>query len=304
MMNRRQFVGLAATTAFATVAGCSSTSGAAVVRLAAGEVGGLYYAFAKLLAEAADRDDDVRIEPVVTAGSRENMDLLVRGDVDAALTLADSVDEVAAAVCAIGRVYENYLQLVVRVDSVIEEVGDLRGARVNLGANGSGAAASGERILRTAGMDPNIDVAVSHRPLVEAVAALAAGDVDALLWAGGVPTGALDIPRSMRLVDLGNLTAPMRERYGAVYDRVAIPADAYPGGTAVDTIGVANLLLASPAMTDRAASAIVDLLLYHADVLVPAEAAGPQFLDGRSLIVTKDVPLHPGAADAYRRWHG
>ena len=60
------------------------------MRLGAGERGGLYYAFAGLLA-AAGGDRRCGSSRVTTAGSRENLDLLAAGDVDAALTLADSV---------------------------------------------------------------------------------------------------------------------------------------------------------------------------------------------------------------------
>jgi hypothetical protein len=37
---------------------------------------------------------------------------------------------------------------------------------------------------------------------------------------------------------------------------------------------------------------------------VPQEALGTQFLDLRTLIGTADVPLHPGAIQAYRKLHG
>ncbi|MBF6337349.1 TAXI family TRAP transporter solute-binding subunit [Nocardia abscessus] len=300
-IGRRGFLALAAA---AGIAGCAPNGRGATVRLASGEVGGFYYAFAGLLGLAAADIGDVRIERVPTSGSQDNLNLLARGDVDAALTLADSLRENPGRVSALGRVYENYLQLVVRADSPIGSVTDLRGTRVSLGAEGSGAALTGERILRVAGLDPAVDVAVSHRPLAEAVAALTAGRADALLWAGGVPTALLAVPSRMRLVDMGELAAPMREWFGPVYDRVAIPADAYPGGTSVHTIGVANLLLAAETMPDEVAAAIVELLVRHADALVPTEAAGTQFLDGRSLISTGSIPLHPGAAAVYRRWHG
>ncbi|MGY2008700.1 TAXI family TRAP transporter solute-binding subunit [Nocardia gipuzkoensis] len=300
-IGRRGFLALAAA---AGIAGCAPNGRGATVRLASGEVGGFYYAFAGLLGLAAEHIGDVRIDRVTTSGSQDNLSLLARGGVDAALTLADSLPENPGRVSALGRVYENYLQLVVRADSPIGSVADLRGTRVSLGAEGSGAALTGERILRVAGLDPAVDVAVSHRPLAEAVAALAAGRVDALLWAGGVPTALLAVPSRMRLVDMGELAAPMRERFGPVYDRVAIPADAYPGGASVHTIGVANLLLAAETMPDDVAASIVELLVRHADALVPTEAAGTQFLDGRSLISTGAIPLHPGAAAVYRRWHG
>ncbi|MEV6217277.1 TAXI family TRAP transporter solute-binding subunit [Nocardia sp. NPDC051833] len=301
-ISRRRLLALAAL-ASAGVVGCA-TNDPATIRLASGEDGGFYFAFARLLATAAARNtDDLRIEPVETAGSQQNLRMVADGAVDTALALADSASDFGGRVLALGRVYENYLQLAVPADGPITQVTDLRGRRVNLGAEGSGAAVTGERLLRTAGVDP-ADVTVEHRPLREAAQALTDGTIDALLWAGGVPTAALTVPDPMRLLDLGALAAPMREEYGPVYDRVAIPADAYPGSPAVHTIGVANLLLAGATLPDDTAAAIVDLLVRHADALVPAEAAGAQFLDGRFLIGTGTIPLHPGAAAAYRRRHG
>ncbi|WP_181697319.1 TAXI family TRAP transporter solute-binding subunit [Nocardia sp. GTS18] len=302
-MTRRRMLVLSAL-ASAAVFGCG-TGKRSTVRLASGEDGGFYFAFARLLATAAANETDtVRIEPVETAGSQQNLRMVAAGEVETALALADSVGDFGNRVLALGRVYENYLQLAVRADSGIEQVADLRGRRVNLGAAGSGAALTGARLLTAAGLDPATDVVTEHRPLREATRALTEGAIDALLWAGGVPTAALTVPDPMRLLDLGALVAPMRAEYGPVYDHVAIPADAYPGSPAVHTIGVTNLLLATATLPDETAAAIVELLLWHADALVPAEAAGTQFLDGRFLIGTGTVPLHPGAAEVYRRWHG
>ncbi|WP_280206702.1 TAXI family TRAP transporter solute-binding subunit [Nocardia cyriacigeorgica] len=303
LISRRRALALAAL-ASVSVAACGAGD-RSTVRLASGEDGGFYFAFARLLAAAAANDSDViRIEPVETAGSQQNLRLLADGRVETALALADSAGDNGGRVLALGRVYENYLQLAVRTDGPIRQVADLRGRRVNLGAEGSGAAVTGPRLLASAGLDPAVDVIVEHRPLREAAQALTDGAIDALLWAGGVPTGALAVPDRMRLLDLGALAEPMREQYGPVYDLVAIPADAYPGSPAVHTIGVANLQLAAATLPDEAAAAIVELLVWHADELVPAEAAGTQFLDGRFLIGTGTVPLHPGAAQVYRRWHG
>ncbi|WP_433716369.1 TAXI family TRAP transporter solute-binding subunit [Nocardia sp. CA-084685] len=301
-MRRRKFLTLTTFGVAASVVGCGQDP--ELVRLASGEVGGFYHAFAELLAAVAQEAGTVRIEPVTTTGSQENLGMLANGQVDAALALADSVQSERAPLVALGRVYENYLQLAVRSDAPIQQVTDLRGTRVNLGAAGSGAAMTGERLLWAAGVNPVSDVDISHRPLRDAVAGVESGELDALLWAGGVPTDALDVPQRLRLVELGELAAPMRERFGHLYDLVEIPADAYDSGRSVRTVGVANLLLAAPTMSDAAAGAIVELLVSRADRLVPAEAAGTQFLDSRSLIGTDSVPLHPGAAAVYRRRHG
>ncbi|WP_433757246.1 TAXI family TRAP transporter solute-binding subunit [Nocardia sp. CA-135398] len=302
MMPRRKFLALTVFGVTAGAVGCGR--GPDLVRLASGEVGGFYHAFAELLAAVAQEVGTVRIEPVTTTGSQENLRMLANGQVDSALALADSVQSERAPLVALGRVYENYLQLAVRSDAPIQRVTDLRGTRVNLGAAGSGAAVTGERLLWAAGVNPVSDVDISHRPLRDAVAGVESGELDALLWAGGVPTDALDVPQRLRLVELGELAAPMRERFGHLYDLVEIPADAYDSGRSVRTVGIANLLLAAPTMSDAAAGAIVELLVSRADRLVPAEAAGTQFLDTRSLIGTDSVPLHPGAAAVYRRRHG
>lgn len=291
-------------TAFAALAGitaCTDASDQPVVRLAAGETGGFYHAFAQQLSRIA-APTGLRIEVLATAGSVDNLALLSRGDADTALILADSLDDNPDPPPALGRVYENYLQLAVAATGPLTTITDLRGRRVNLGASGSGATHTGEKLLLAAGLTRN-DVTITHLPLREAVTALTDNHLDALLWAGGVPTPALAAP-SLRLLDLDGLAAPMRDRFGYLYDPVLIPAGTYPHSPAVHTIGVANLLIARPSLPDTTAAALTELLLTHPDALVPAEAAGTQFLEARSLIGTGTAPLHPGAISVYRRNHG
>ncbi|QLY28408.1 TAXI family TRAP transporter solute-binding subunit [Nocardia huaxiensis] len=299
--SRRQFLTRTATLAATAplLSACGSPGTPRTIRLAAGEKGGFYHAFAQQLARTATT---VHIEPLTTTGSLDNLALLARGDADTALILADSLEDHPDPPLAIGRVYENYLQLAVATDSPIHAVADLRGARVNLGSAGSGAARTGEKLLRAADLDP-ATLTITHLSLAEAVTALTTGTIDALLWAGGVPTPAL-APPGIRLLDLAGLTTPMRNRFGHLYDPVTIPAGTYPGSPAINTIGVANLLVAAPALAEDATAALTEVLLRHADSLVPAEAAGTQFLDARSLIATGSVPLHPGAARVYRANHG
>lgn len=48
---------------------------------------------------------------------------------------------------------------------------------------------------------------------------------------------------------------------------------------------------------------IVEILVKRAANLIPAGALGAQY-DARPLISTSGLPLHPGAAEAWRRFHG
>ncbi|MBA8928433.1 hypothetical protein BC739_005650 [Kutzneria viridogrisea] len=283
------------------------------VGIAAGEQGGFYLAFGQLLAQQLSAAQPLlHGKALETPASLANIDLLRSGKADMALALTDTARAAVngqdpfrgkVELCALGRVYENYLQLVVRNDSPVRTVADLAGRTISLGANGSGASLTGERILDVAG----IRLAVRHLALADAVAALESRAVDAVLWSGGVPTpklAELDTRVGIRLLALDGVLPGMRARFGAVYEQVPVPSGGYQFVHEVPTIGVANLLVCLPSLPDEVAAAVVGVLVNRADQLVPQQALGTQFLDVRTLIGTVDVPLHPGAAAAYRALHG
>ncbi|ASR01990.1 TAXI family TRAP transporter solute-binding subunit [Gordonia rubripertincta] len=284
---------------------CGTERGAPV-RLAAGETGGFFWEFAGLLAAAADRSGAPPIRPRQSNGSAENLDALSEGSAELALSLRDAaVERADPQLTALGCVYENYFQVAVRADSGIASVADLRGRVVSVGAPGSGAARLSERVLAAAGLGPERDIRPVRQTMREARAALADGEVDAVMWAGGLPTPAFADPQvPIALLDLGGIVPALRQRHGLAYEPVRIPADIYGRHPAVTTVGVANLLLARRDVPDATAAAVVDLLLDESAQLVPAQAIGSQFLDAQSLIVTGPIPLHPGAAGEYRRRHG
>lgn len=311
-VTRRAVLGLVA----AVLAGCSAGEYGGPrrrLRLAAGEQGGFYIEFARLLADQlATAEPDLPAEVLSTGGSVANLELVRNGRADLGLALADAATSAATGAApferavplrAIGRVYENYMQLVVPVDSSIRTVADLSGARISLGADGSGAAVFGDRLLTATGVTAEVD----HRPLTVATAGLAAGGIDALLWSGGVPTPALrdlDVIRPLRLLDLAAELPVLQEAYGPVYEAVAVPDGGYGHPGPITTIGVSNLLVTAPELPDDVAAAVATVLVEAAPRLVPRQALGTQYLDRRSLVTTGEIPVHPGAARAYRDLRG
>ncbi|MFD1152578.1 TAXI family TRAP transporter solute-binding subunit [Saccharothrix hoggarensis] len=294
-MNRRVFLlGLLAT-------GCASGVPAGELTIAAGERGGMYFDFASLL---ADQLIDLRGRVLETEGSLANLGLLAAGQAQVALALADSarVADPGLELRALGRVYENYLQLVVREDDPARSAADLAGRTVSLGAAGSGASLSGERML--VALDLRTSVRVEHLKLGDAVRALAERRIDALLWSGGVPTPKLAELSGIRLLPLADLVPGLRAAHGSVYEQVPVPVGVYGATREVPTIGVANLLVCRASLPDAVAAAITRTLVSRAAALVPAQTLGTQFLDVRSLIGTAGLPLHPGAAATYRDVHG
>ncbi|MFS8098741.1 TAXI family TRAP transporter solute-binding subunit [Lentzea alba] len=287
-MRRRTFlVGLLALTA------CGTSEPSGTIRIAGGEPGGFYNDFAALLSRLSP--SPLTITPIETGGSADNLKHLREGTADLALTLSDSA-HLESGLVALGRVYENYLQLVVLDSSPYRTPADLIGKPVSLGAAGSGAALQGERLA--------LGVQEEHYPLRNAIDALKKGEIAALLWSGGVPTPELNKASGIRLLPLDTFLPRLRQDYGKVYERVDVRMGVYGSQVDIPTIGTPNLLVCRPDLSTEYAGAVVRLLIAKAAQLVPDQALGTQYLDVRSLIDTGKVPLHPGAATEYRRLHG
>jgi uncharacterized protein len=287
------------------LAGCSPPEPGRLV-MAGGERGGFFNEFAHLLAAAvAGSGEDFRLEPLTTTGTLHNLDLLRSGEASIGLALTDAAVKDAEGLAAIGRVYQTYWQLAVPVDSPIRSVADLRGRTVSLGPARSGTRFTALRILAAGGVGAD-DLTVRQIAVADVGRALVEGQVDAALFAGGVPLPAVEAPagKHIRLIDLATEVKALRQRYGSVYRAARIPRGVYGTETETRTLGVASLLLARTDVSDSVAGQLVDVLVSRPADLVPAETLGTQYLDPRTLITTAGVPLHPGAAAAYRRLHG
>jgi uncharacterized protein len=319
VISRRRFVSLGcwALLPGAVAAGLTGCRGSVPdrLRIAAGDEGGIYVAFARLLAaRLAERIDGLEVDVQITEGTRDNYERLARREADLGLGLADSVATASATddagVLALARTYENYLQLVVAADGPIRQVTDLAGRSVTLGAAGSGAAVTGDIMLRAAGMataGPR-GVRVRHADLVSSLEQLERGATDAVLWSGGIPTPAiteLDARFPLRMLDLGALVPSMTTASGYGYVVRRVPRVRYaPFRQQGTTVGVPNFLLARPGLAHEAAQIVVEVLAEDAARLMPDFVRGLQYLTPGQMIQTSPVPLHPGAVAAYRRLHG
>jgi TRAP transporter TAXI family solute receptor len=308
VLGRRAFMAAAMA---AVVAGCIRSDPDGRMRLAAGDPGGMYLAFAEILAKRVQaRYPGVTVEVLATEGTVENLARLRAGDVDMGLSLADvaerdrASDPSATAPQAVARVYENYLQVIVRSADGAQQLSDLAARRVSFGAARSGGAATSEVLFEAAGLRGRMDVQTYR--LKDALSRLADGGIDALVWSGGVPTPAiadLNGALPLRMLDIGALAEPMSRLAGFPYVVRQVPSGGYvPPG--IHSIGVPDLLLCRQDMATNLVGAVVDVLATDASQLVPPYVRGLQYLAPPTMIQTGLIPLHPGAVDAYRELHG
>ncbi len=188
-------------------------------------------------------------------------------------------------------------------DSGIRRIEDLRGKTVSIGAPNSGTEVIGRRLMEVAGVDPDEDVTRRAMGVGESAAALREGSIDAFVWSGGLPTGAItDLATTDEIVllPLDAYVEKLNARYGEAYSASEVEKGEYPGVPAVKTIAVPNLLMVRADMPEPLAHDLIALMFARkADLAEVHPSAEKLELDTAQELVA-GVELHPGAARFYR----
>ena len=107
-----------------------------VIRIVSASDGGLYHKIAVALARRIEARTGKKVVVLTTKGSVENARLLSAGEADLAIIQAGSTS--AEGMMAISRLYPDVLHVVVRRNSGIHQVLDLKGKTIIVGPEGSG----------------------------------------------------------------------------------------------------------------------------------------------------------------------
>lgn len=283
----------------------------ATYEIAGGGANGVYYAYGSELASELEATFDVRISAAETAGSVDNLLRVGSGEALLAFAQGDAAaDAVAGAgafdeplpVQAIARLYDEYLHVVVRADSDIEELGDLAGRTVSLGAENSGVNVIAGRVLDAAAVevasitDPQLD-------LGESISALEASEIDGFFWVGGIPTpGIAELAETtpVRLLAIDqSWVNEVNGRYSDAYRSSDFPVGLYGLDRSEPTMAVPNYLVTG---ADTPDAVVRDVLagLFDARTRIAHTVPAAALLDRRQAIFTGPVELHPGAIEYYR----
>ncbi|MGH3660987.1 MAG: TAXI family TRAP transporter solute-binding subunit [Micromonosporaceae bacterium] len=306
-------VPVAALLALATVSTTGATGhlpeppySAGTLPIAAGERDAVYYSYGLGLVEAI-RIRAPKLEPylVVTPSSQRNVELTAEGKTRMAFGRADIVSNLAPSqrrrLTALARLYDDYLHLVVRRDSAIHDLSDLRGRRVSIGLERSGTQRAVIPLLAQAGIQRS-DLTPRKLGASDSAQALREGEIDAFFFFGGVPTDTLkllDNVQPTRLIDLARWAGGLGPGYSDHYTTLTIPASAYGGQKAITTVGLPNYLMVPRDLDPDLAYALTSILFEQRELIASAHPAAYR-LDRRAAINTGPLPLHPGALRYYR----
>ncbi len=250
-----------------------------------------------------------------TSGGLENLELLRSGAVEAALVQANLAawayqgsdlyrnKPTFADLRAIATLYTETVQIVVRAEGPILRISDLKGRRVSVGEKGSAFAIDSAMILGGLGVAGNSFIPVYLRP-GPSVDELVSGRIDAIFVVGGAPFSAISDAASRLPVRLLPITQKEAETLRArrpFLTQAVIAADIYPGVAQTTTLGVGAQLVVRESLDPVLVAGITRALWHpsarHALLLGFAKGTMtplPMAQDESSL------PLHPGAAQAYK----
>ncbi|WP_111413612.1 TAXI family TRAP transporter solute-binding subunit [Billgrantia lactosivorans] len=277
--------------------------------IATGGTGGVYYPIGGGFAEIINEHlEGYEASAEVTGASVENMGLIMRGDADLALVLADTALQAYEGsgdfegrqienTRALASVYPNAVQLVVLEDSDIESLADLKGKRVSVGAPGSGTELNARALLEANDVTYD-DFTPQRLNFNETADAIRDGDIDAGFWSVGPPTSSimnLAATRDIRLIGLSDEEIANAQEEEPVFAAYELKAGMYDGmDEAVQTISIPNVLVVNADMDEELAYNLTKLLFERIDDLIAVHPAANDTTIEFTMESTP-VPLHPGA---------
>jgi TRAP transporter TAXI family solute receptor len=298
-------------------------------RIGTGATGGTYYPIGTTLANAisnppgsrpCDRGGACGVPGLIataqtTQGSVQNLEELMAGRFDSALTQADIAywayrgeaiyqsRKPFESLRLIATLYPETVHLVVRRDAGIAVAGDLAGKRVSLGEAGSGTLVHARIVLEAHGLAPE-DLDAVYLRIGESADALGQRKLDAFFFTGGVPVAAVAAlagTTEIALVPIaGAPVEPLRRRY-PYFSTARISGADYKGVVDTPTLAVSTLWVVD-AKADADLIYGVTKAVWHPNTKALLEKGHPA---GRLITIDRAVepspiPFHAGAERYYR----
>jgi TRAP transporter TAXI family solute receptor len=269
--------------------------------------GGIYYPLGGALASRLSVADTLRqYTAEVTGGSVENVNRLREGQIDLAFALGVSVYEAHLGresgsepfedLRIVAPLYANLLHILVPRNSTASRLDDLAGARVSVGAAGSGTEQVARQILQAHGLDYET-VDARFLTFSESAASLRDGAIDAAIISVGYPAAAVleaTTTGGARLLamDSDKIDA-LAERY-PYYTPGGIPPGTYPGvEEEIPTVAMMNWVAAREDLAGEVVERLLTILRDDRASLERVHEMAAQI--DLATLADPPIPLHPAA---------
>jgi TRAP transporter 4TM/12TM fusion protein/TRAP transporter TAXI family solute receptor len=271
---------------------------------------GIYYPLGGAIASRLSIADPRRqYTAEVSGGSVENVNRVGSGQMDLAMAIASTLYEAQrgegdfrqpiSELRAIAPLYPNLTHILVPASSSARSVADFRGARVSVGAAGSGTEQLARHVLEAFGLTYE-DLEPRYLSFAESSAALRDGAIDAAIISVGYPAAAVleaSTTSDMRLLPIEPEVLSEMLVEHPYYSSGEIPAGAYPGvEEAISTLAVMNWVFGLESLEGDVVTTLLNIFADDRVSLEQVHDMAKQIDLG--LLATPPVPLHPAA----ERW--
>jgi TRAP transporter TAXI family solute receptor len=289
------------------------------VTIGTGGVTGVYYPAGGAICRLVNRgrkEHGIRCTVESTGGSISNLEAVRKADLELGIVQSDLLyhafdgSEMFADVGAdknlraIFSLHSEPFTIITRKDAHINKFDDLKGKRVYLGAPGSGMRATMEELIARKGWNSKSFANVVDLKSSDQSQALCGGRIDAMVYAGGHPNGAIQQVTTACETKLIDVNGPVIDKMIAdnpFYSKAIIPGGMYSGNSqTVQTFGVNAVLVASSELDEAVVYQIVKAVFDNLDNF---KTLHPVFstLDAKHMVIDADVvPVHPGAIRYFR----
>ena len=292
-----------------TAEGLMETKGG-FMSVATGGTGGTYYPLGGALSNILNHAGvDYTATAQATGASKENVELVTRGDAEIAFIQNDVAyyavngtdtfeGEEKPSLRGLCCLYPEIVQIVASDDSGIKTIDDLKGKRVAVGSPGSGVEVNVKQILDIHGITYKDLGKVDYLSFAEAADQIKSGQIDATFLTAAIPSSAiteLATTHNVHLVPIAEDKAQaLIEKY-PFYVNLHITPTEYKGqDKEISVVAVQSMLAVDEKMPEEDAYNIVKLLFENLDTMKESHARGGDIsldkaLDGMS------IEVHPGA---------
>lgn len=282
--------------------------------LATGGTSGTYYPLGGAMAQIFNtKIENTNVTAQATGASVENCKLLGAKEVELAILQNDMLDYAYKGVEAfeeskienlrgIGTLYPEIVQIVASPDSEIENIEDLKGKKVSVGAPGSGVEANVRQIYEATNLTYN-DMSVSYLSFSESADAFKDKHIDSFFVTAGIPNTAIQDISAQNKISMVSLTDDviknLTEKY-PFFVEYTIPANTYNGQISeVKTVAVMATLATYAEVGDDVVYNITKALFNNLDELGEVHAKAKEVtLEGAVKGIS--IPFHPGAEKYFK----
>ena len=284
------------------------------ITVATGPTSGLYYPIGGAFSNVIKNKLNYKSSAQSTGASVENINLILEGKADLAITMSDSIaqayggfgafagKEAKTNLRALMGLYPNYVQLVTTDKSGITKFEDLKGKRVGVGAPNSGVELNARMMYEAYGMTYD-DSKVDYLNYGEAIDQMKNGMIDAAFVTSGIPNATImELGTTNKIVIVpidGEGAKGLIAKYPFFVQEV-IPKDTYNTDTDITTVTVRNIMIIREELPEEVVYEITKGIFENIEDIKASHNTAKKHLSLENSQIGVNIPFHPGAVKYYK----